>query len=212
MQAAWQQCELGRMFWFNNSPEGALFAVADDGGWWHGPDEDHPNQTGFDWARANVPGVLDLVGNPTLKEEGYQGDCQRLDNGWRFQDVSGTWIELEEGGLDEPALPPEAEPPEAETPPVPAPPPSPPLWFSQEPRSWHLVPLPGDFVFNLAWCYWVNKRSDGTCRARLIYPCDDTEPLPEGISFAGDRVMVFAGEMAARLWAHIQEVIARQFD
>ena len=211
--AAQRDCQKGKWYGFERPDGWLLIAVAADLRWADFDDGSPADQQGIAWAIGEYPEATEkLTGQPTEEERHYQTELVVQLDSWQFRDIDGSNVVLSDDMMWVPGELPDA-PPEAEAPPPPeTPPPGQPLWFTQEPRSWHLVPLPDNFVFNLAWCYWVNKLSDGTCRARLIYPCDDTEPLPDGISFSGDRIMVFAGEMAARLWAHIQEVIARQFD
>lgn len=111
MQAARQQCEKGRMFWFATE-DGDIFAVADSGrGWLHTVDESPPDKPGFDWAREAIPSVLELVGNGTAKEQGYDGQYEVLENGYRFTDIDGTWVLLDQGEPDEPIETPIIAPP-----------------------------------------------------------------------------------------------------
>ena len=212
-QAAQRNCQKGKWFGFDQPGGWLLFAVSNNG-WWRGFDDDSPpEQQGIAWAINEYQEfAAELTGQPIEEEKHFQSDLLEFPDRWEFTDIDGSAVTLDSKLWFSIPEPPLEEPPEEETPPPPDPPPSPPVWFTQEPRSWHLAPLPGDFVFNLAWGYWYDLRSDDTVRARLIYPCDDVEPLPEGIEMAGDRVMVFSGEIAARLWAHIKEIIARQFD
>ena len=167
-------------------------------------DNSPPDMPGFEWARRSDL-VLDLVGQPTGNEQGYEAQYEQDEQGHRLTNMAGDWVEL-------PLTVPEPEPPE-ETLPEPSPPPSPPMWFLSEPRSWHLAPLPGDFVFNIAWCYFIDKRSDGLVYCHLIYPIiEEALPQHKDIAPVGDRLMVFANEVADRLWAHVLDVIAMQFD
>lgn len=219
-QAARRDYQNGTLWWFDApfisaSPETTIVIELDDGVFFV-PDKSAPDERGFDWLLKNSPDIADVLGAPVGDEFGFSVPIteERDEAGQLLQvtfelegvqHVVSAWPEE----IPEETGPPEEEPPPSE----PKPPPDvPPIYSGLMPKSWHYVPLPDGFVFNLNWIYWLNRAQDGTIRARLMYPCDDTEPLPEGIAFEGDRVMVFAGENAARLWNHVQEIIARQFD
>lgn len=119
MKASRQSCQRGRIFWFDTPGTGSIFVVAADGAWMAIPDESAPSEAGFDWARRTVPGVLELIGEPVEGEEGYSGALEATDNGWRFTDVDGSWVELDRGEEDVPKPTPEPSPPpgpEPETP------------------------------------------------------------------------------------------------
>jgi len=123
MKASRQDCQRGRIFWLDTPGTGSMFVIADDGAWMAIPDDSAPSEAGFDWARRTVPGVLELIGEPVEGEESYSGSLEVADNGWRFTDVDGSWVELDRGEEDVPEPEPEPSPtpppgpePEPETP------------------------------------------------------------------------------------------------